>query len=56
MRVAELAADHPFIRAARGIPSPAELVDGSFGVAGQALELQRAFLTRLLDAATPAIK
>ncbi len=56
VRVAELAADHPFVRTARGIPSPAELIDGSFGVAVQALELQRTFLTRLIDATatTPA--
>jgi hypothetical protein len=54
VRVAELAADHPFVRTARGIPSPAELIDGSFGVAMQALELQREFLGKLVGAATPA--
>jgi hypothetical protein len=52
VRVAELALEHPFVRAARGFPSTTELIDGTFGVATQALELQRDFVTRLAGVAS----
>ena len=52
VRVAELTNDHPFIRAARSLPSTHELVDGSFGVIAQAVELQRDFANRLASAIT----
>ena len=52
IRVAELALEHPFVRAARGFPSANELIDGTFGVAAQALELQRDFVTRLAGVAS----
>lgn len=51
VRVAELAAENPFLRAAQGIPSPTELIDGTFAVAQQALELQREFVGRLVATA-----
>lgn len=54
LRVAELAGEHPFVRAARGVPSAAELIDSSFAVATQALELQREFLGRLAEGSKPA--
>ena len=47
VRVAELAAEHPFVRAAGSLPTTSELIDGSFGVVAQTVELQRDFATRL---------
>ncbi len=52
VRVAELALEHPAVRAARSLPSANELIDGTFGVATQALELQRDFVTRLAGVAS----
>jgi hypothetical protein len=52
VRVAELALEHPFVRATRSLPSASELIDGSFSVATQALELQRDFVTRLAGVVT----
>jgi hypothetical protein len=47
VRVAELALEHPLVRMARSTPATGELIDGMFGVATQAVELQRDFVTRL---------
>jgi hypothetical protein len=52
VRVTELAVDHPFIRAARSVPSTHELIDGSFGVVAQTVELQRDFASRLAGVIT----
>ena len=51
VRVAELALEHPFVRLAKSAPATGELVDGMFGVAAQAVELQRDFVTRLAGVA-----
>jgi hypothetical protein len=52
VRVAELALEHPLARMARSTPATGELIDGMFGVATQAVELQRDFLSRLAGVAT----
>lgn len=52
VKVVELALEHPFVRAARSLPTTSELIDGTFGVATQALELQRDFVTRLAGLAS----
>jgi hypothetical protein len=54
IKVAELALEHPFVRAARSLPTTTELIEGSFGVATQALELQRDFVTRLAGVGSSA--
>ncbi|MGZ4333071.1 MAG: hypothetical protein ACXVZN_11000 [Gaiellaceae bacterium] len=51
VRVVELAIEHPLIRMARSTPATGELIDGMFGVATQAVELQRDFATRLASLA-----
>ncbi len=52
VKVAELALEHPLVRAARSVPSATELIDGTFSVAAQAIELQRDFVTRLAGVAS----
>jgi hypothetical protein len=52
VKVSELALEHPLLRAARSVPSATELIDGTFGVAMQAIELQRDFVTRLAGIAS----
>jgi hypothetical protein len=52
VRVAELALEHPLVRASRSAPAATELIDGTFGVAAQAIELQREFVSRLAGVAS----
>jgi hypothetical protein len=52
VRVAELTLEHPLVRMARSTPATGELIDGMVGVATQAVELQRDFVTRLAGVAS----
>ena len=52
VRVAELAADNPFVLAAQGVPTASELIDSTFAIVQQTLELQRELVGKLAATAT----